>query len=319
MNEKYFEDKEVLILGGSGSLGKAITKLLITKYNPKGIRIFSRDEYKQWQMKKIFGGYRIAYLIGNIRDKERLSRAMNNTNIVINCAALKHITICENDPFEAKKTNIDGVENVINAAIDNKIETIMHISTDKAANPVNLYGMTKAVGEKLIIKGNTYRANKTKMSCCRYGNVFGSRGSIIELFYNQIKENNSITITDKDMTRFWIELQDVAKFILDNIQNTIGGEIFIPKMPSMKVLDIAHAIDCACKIEIIGMSRGEKLHECLVTTEESYYTKILKNKYIIDYNYYNPVPFTYTSKENYLWLTINDIKEKLQRYKNENL
>eukprot|EP00918_Siedleckia_nematoides_P085695 GHVU01188638.1.p1 GENE.GHVU01188638.1~~GHVU01188638.1.p1 ORF type:complete len:315 (-),score=34.59 GHVU01188638.1:1529-2473(-) len=308
-----FNNKEILITGGCGTLGKAVTDLLLEKYTPRGIRLYSRDEYKQWIRKKELNRNKVAFLVGNIRDKQRLNRAMKGVDCVINTAALKHIDSCELNPFEAVRTNIDGVENIIDCAIDNDVEKIMHISTDKAVYPTNLYGMTKAVGERLITTSSIYCGGRIKMSCCRYGNVLGSRGSIIELFNNQLKENKSITITHPGMTRFWIEIEKVAWFILDNILRMEGNEIFVPKMPSMKILDIVKSIDPYAKTKIIGMREGEKLHECLITEEESYNTKILDDKYVISKTYHNPIPFTYTSKDNHLWLTDKDIKEKLEK------
>lgn len=319
MKNSYFHNKEILIIGGTGTLGRALLKLFIIEHKPKGVRIFARNEYGHWAVRNEYGGDRISYLIGDIRDEKRLGRAMNGVDYVINCAALKHIDMCEVNPFEAKKTNIDGVENVINCAINNNVKHVLHVSTDKSVYPVNLYGYTKAVGEKLMMSAWLYCGNRIKFSCCRYGNVLGSRGSIVELFYDQYQNNNYITLTDTDMTRFWIEIDDVARFILSTIEISNGQEIHIPRMSSMKVVDIAKVIGNVCETKVIGMRKGEKLHECLVTIEESYNTEILKDRYIIYNNYYNPLPFTYTSNNNNLWLSENDIKDKLQRYlKNKN-
>ena len=305
------KNSEILITGGTGTLGKALVKLLTTKYKPKGIRIYSRDEYKQWQVKQLFKNtdIPISYLIGDIRDSNRLSRACNNVDIIINTAAMKHIDACEINPLEAKKTNIDGIENIINCAIDNNIKKVMHISTDKAVYPINLYGMTKAVGEKLILHASGYCKNKTKFSCCRYGNVLNSRGSIIELFKKQRDTNEYITITHKEMTRFWISIEQVVQFIINNIELMEGNEIFIPKMKSMKVFDIADIIAPNTEKQIIGIRPGEKLHECLITKEESYRTEKLINKYIIRPEIKYKDGFILTSLNNFDWLKEEELLE----------
>lgn len=287
------EGKEILIIGGTGSLGKTITKELIHNHKPRGIRIYSRDEFKQWEMKKEMqdtnywkgnDGIGVSFLVGDVRDCKRLNRAMNGVDIVINAAAMKQVPACEYNPIEAVKTNIHGAENIIDCAIDNKVKNVMHISTDKAVEPINLYGATKTVAEKLFVHANVYTGDHgTKFSCCRYGNVLGSRGSIIPLFKEQI-EKGYVTITDPDMTRFWITLDQVAKFILNSICEMQGCEIFIPKMPSMLITELAKSLSKGKDIDykIIGMRQGEKLHECLVSKYESIYTKQYNDKYIIN-------------------------------------
>jgi len=298
MIDGIINGKEILITGGTGTLGKALIKELIKNYKPKGIRIFSRDELKQWELKKVLkdSAIPISFLLGDVRDLSRLKRAMNKVDIVFHTAALKHITACELDPFEAIKTNIEGTKNVIDSCIDCGVEKAILISTDKAVYPVNLYGATKMVAEKIWINSDIYTGSKgTKFSCCRYGNVLGSRGSVIPLFLEQ-KKSGEITLTDPDMTRFWITITDVAEFILKVSSIMEGGEIFIPKMPAMKLLDLALLIAPDSKIKVVGIRDAEKLHECLITSEESYNCEISELFYSIKKNYFNPVPFSYDSK-----------------------
>jgi FlaA1/EpsC-like NDP-sugar epimerase len=301
------DGKELLLLGGTGSLGKTITRLLATKYKPKGLRIYSRGELLQWEIKQKISNWKnintnISFLIGDVRDRNRLSRAMNNVDYVFNMAAMKQVPACEENPIEAIKTNIDGARNILDTAINNNVKKVMHVSTDKACMPINLYGATKAVAEKLFIHGNTYSPHGTMFSCCRYGNVLGSRGSIIPLFKKQIEDTGKITITDKRMTRFWI---------------------FIPKMPSMKVLDMAsilafnHCYRTGKEIEIkeIGIRKGEKLDEILigkeeaacVTDRESYYViEPLKEVHNFDYGW------TYSSDNNEDWLSKSRLEEIIE-------
>ena len=268
-----WNDKEILITGGTGSLGKTITKLLKTKYKPKGIRIFSRDELKQWEFKKELQRLNlddgVAFLLGDVRDKNRLDRAMNRVDLVYNTAAMKQVPACEENPVEAIKTNIEGAMNILDSSIDNKVDSVIHVSTDKAVYPVNLYGATKTVAEKLFLHGNAYSGkNGTKFSVCRYGNVLGSRGSIIPLFLEQAK-TGTITITDFNMTRFWITMERVSNFIVQAGTEQLGNVIYIPKMPSVLIVNMAQAIAPKCKIKEIGIRKGEKLHECLIAEEES--------------------------------------------------
>lgn len=310
-------DQEILITGGTGSLGKTITKLLLDKHHPRGIRIYSRDEYKQWLMQQEFSKYKnISYLIGDIRDEKRLSRAMKGVNIVFNAAAMKQVPACEYNPEESIKTNIYGAQNILNAAIDNSIDIVMHISTDKAVYPINIYGACKTVAEKLFMHGNVYSANRTLFSVCRYGNVLGSRGSIIPLFREQAK-TGIITITDKKMTRFLISLSDVAKFIIDNVCITTGAEIFIPKMPSMKITDIAQTVGPNCLFKEIGIRQGEKLHECLITEEESVFVEEKENMYVIQPSEKekNKIRWTYTSNTNKNKMTEFELFNKIEKEK----
>lgn len=310
--EMFLNNKEILITG-TGSLGKALTKLLCEKYHPKGIRVLSRDEALQKQFERQFNHYGtpIAYNIGDIRDMERLILITKNVDYVIHTAAMKDIVKCEKEPIECIKTNIKGSENVMMACIFNEVKKCMLIGTDKAVYPVNLYGATKLVAERLFIHGNTYSPHTSKFSVCRYGNVVGSRGSVIQLFQEQ-KKQGQLKITDTDMTRFWITLEEVAQFVIDSLCKTKGKEIFIPKMKSCKIIDVAKAIAPKCKYKEIGIRESEKLHECLITEEESVHAKILEDKYIIDWDYYNPIPFSYTSKD--CLMSKKELKEKIKEF-----
>lgn len=293
-------NSEILIIGGTGSLGKTITKILLSKYKPKGIRIFSRDELKQWELKQDLAGYggNVSFLLGDVRDRKRLKRAMQGVDIVYNTAAMKQVPACEYNPLEAVKTNIIGAVNVIDCALDNDVKIVMHVSTDKAVYPINLYGATKTVAEKLFLNANIYNkgGKGTKFSCVRYGNVLGSRGSIIPLFKKQMAETGSITITDKGMTRFWIGLKTVAEFIIESAERTKGNEIYIPKMRTAKVVDLAKIIAPDAKIIQVGIRKGEKLHETLITYEESRHTYKQTEYFIVNENEeYFGNPWTYTS------------------------
>ena len=306
MIKDYYYNKEILITGGTGSLGSTILKILLKLSKPRGIRIYSRDEYKQHLLKEEirkseFDGAPIAFLIGDIRDKDRLHRSLNRVDLVFNTAAMKQVPACEYNPEEPIKTNIIGAQNLLNCVIDNRVEKVMHVSTDKAVYPVNIYGATKLVAEKLFMHGNIYSGKNdlsTKFSCCRYGNVIGSRGSIIPLFNEQSK-TGKITITSYEMTRFWITLEQVALFIIKNMAEMSGEEIFVPKMKSVKISDI---IDCYdCEVEEIGIRKGEKLHEYLITEEESPMCMNCGNKYIIFPNMIGcnqENRFSYNSKDN---------------------
>lgn len=268
---------EVLITGGTGSLGNELVKQLHGKV--RGIRIYSRDEKKQWDMRRLLERTNqisnVSFLIGDVRNRERLRLAMQGVHLVIHTAAMKQVPACEYNPWEAVSTNIVGAWNVIHASLETRsVRKVMNISTDKAVYPVNLYGVTKAAAEKLFIHSNIYSRGGTHpyFSCCRYGNVIGSRGSILPLFLEQLS-TGILTITHKDMTRFWITLHDVAAFVLKRLEDMIGGEIFIPKMPSIRIMDVAKNLanafpDRKVKISEIGIRQGEKIHECLITGEE---------------------------------------------------
>jgi FlaA1/EpsC-like NDP-sugar epimerase len=287
IDKLFWLNKEVLITGGTGTLGKALTKKLLKEYPIKGIRIYSRDEAKQdnfrYELEKENLLNKVSFLIGDVRDKERLDMAMKKVNIVIHTAAMKQVPACEYNPIEAVKTNINGAVNVVSAAINNGVEKVMNIATDKGVYPINFYGCTKAVAEKLFTFANVYSPLFTKFSSCRYGNVLGSRGSIIPLFKKQFEEKGYITITHKDMTRFWISLNRVVQFVLDRIEEVQGGEIFAPIMKSMSVIDLAKLIVPNTKINVIGIRDGEKLHEYLISKEEMERTVIHSNQ---SYDYF---------------------------------
>jgi len=266
-----FSDKNILITGGTGSFGKKYTKIILKEYNPNKIIIYSRDEFKQFEMKQTFNDKKMRYFIGDVRDKERLIRAMEDVDIVIHAAALKHVPVAEYNPMECIKTNINGAENVIDAAIKNKVEKVIALSTDKAAAPINLYGATKLASDKLFVAANNMVGKrKTRFAVVRYGNVIGSRGSVLPFFVNLIKNGTKeLPITHPEMTRFLITLEEGVRFVLKNFERMKGGEIFIPKLPSMKMVDLAKCLAPELDIKIIGIRPGEKLHEVMITRDDS--------------------------------------------------
>lgn len=312
-----WHNKIILLTGGTGSFGQKFTEIMLKKYKPKVIRIYSRDELKQWEMEKKFSeDKRLRFFIGDIRDGERLHRAMEGVDIVVHAAALKQVPACEYNPFEAVRTNIIGGQNIINAALDHNVEKVMTISTDKAVNPVNLYGATKMCMEKLFVAANHYAGSrhKTRISCARYGNVVGSRGSVIPLFRKQ-RETGTLTITDSRMTRFWLTLDQGVEFVIRCIERMHGGEVFVPKIPSMKMTELVKAMAPECRIKVIGIRPGEKVHECLLTEDESRHTIDVGKYFIIlpehplwGFKNYGkgrklPVGYRYTSDNNTEWLT----------------
>jgi UDP-N-acetylglucosamine 4,6-dehydratase (inverting) len=316
-----FNGKTILVTGGTGSFGQKFTEILLKEYSPKGIRIYSRGELMQMQMSQKFNDNRLSFLIGDVRDRHRLHRAMRGVDIVVHAAAMKQVPACEYNPIEAVKTNIEGTINIIDAAVDNNVGKVMLISTDKAVHPVNLYGATKMVAEKLGIQGNSYSGGKTPwFSCVRYGNVIGSRGSVIPLFKEQQK-SGVITITDEKMTRFWISLDQGVRFVLNSIENMSGGEIFIPKIPSMRITDLADAIAPNIRKEYVGIRAGEKLHEVLLTEDEARHAKEYDHGFIIepehrfwqknDFNGGKTLSegFRYASDTNTVWLSSEDLKK----------
>jgi FlaA1/EpsC-like NDP-sugar epimerase len=300
-----FAQAEILVTGGTGSLGSTLVKkfLSMPKENqPKGIRIYSRDEFKQWKLKNEidaqFTGAPVSYLLGDVRDKIRLSRAMNGVDGVINTAALKQVPACEYNPIEAVHTNINGAENIIDCAIDNKVKKVLHISTDKAVYPVNLYGATKTVAEKLFLHAGIYAPDKTSFSCCRYGNVMASRGSLIPLLKEQFEKTSKVTLTHPDMTRFFVSLDYVTEFILHKLCIMKGEEIFVPKMPTIKIADLIKAVVPDAQIEITGIRPGEKLHEILITPEESENTIVHDFYFTITKQFQDARRWTYSSDMN---------------------
>lgn len=259
----------VLLTGGTGSFGQAFTRYILKKHPPKVLRIYSRDEYKQFKMAQDIPSKRLRFFIGDVRDKERLKLAMHDVTLLIHAAAMKQIIASEYNPTEAILTNVIGTMNVLTTALEAGVERVLGLITDKAVSPINLYGATKLCMEKLLIQGNAYRGGgKTLIACVRYGNVAGSRGSVIPIFIDQ-KKKGTLTVTHKDMTRFWITLEESVKFVIRCIENMVGGEVFIPRMPSFKVVDLAYALVRQAKIKYIGIRPGEKLHEDLISYHES--------------------------------------------------
>ncbi len=324
------DNKVILITGGTGSFGKKFTKKILSTFNPKKIIIYSRDEYKQYLMQKEFSKYlnKLRFFIGDVRDKDRLYRAFDGVDIVIHAAALKHVPLMEYNPIEAVKTNIHGAENVINAAIDRGVEKVIALSTDKAVNPVNLYGATKLVSDKLFVAANAYAGGKkTKFSVVRYGNVAGSRGSVIPFFMKLLKEGaKELPITDFRMTRFWITLDEGVDLVFKAIKESKGGEIYVSKIPSFKVVDLAKAICPKCTLKEVGIREGEKLHEVMITEEDARNTYEYKDTYIIypQFDWWNlkehfteggkkvKEGFRYSSDKNTDWLSVDDLKELLK-------
>jgi len=316
------ENKVVLVTGGTGSFGQKFTEIALKEHNPKAIRIFSRGELLQQQMRQRFNDDpHLRFFVGDVRDRERVYRAMNGVDIVVHAAALKQVPTCEYNPIEAVRTNVDGTVNVIDAAIDNGVEKTIAISTDKAVHPINLYGATKLVMERLFIQANVYTGGKgIKFSCTRYGNVVGSRGSVVPLFLEQ-RKNGAITITDERMTRFWITLEQGVRFVIDSINRMKGGEVFIPKFPSMRVMDLAEVIAPEATRKFIGIRPGEKIHEVLLTEEESRNTKDFGDYFVVEppFHFWNkdnikegqPLPeeFRYTSDNNSKWLSKKELEK----------
>lgn len=326
-----WKDKVILITGGTGSFGKKFIKILLAEKQPKKIIVFSRDELKQHEMR--VAGYdhpSLRYFIGDVRDRERLVRAMHGVDIVVHAAALKQVPACEYNPMEAVKTNIIGTSNVLEAALDAHVSKVLALSTDKAVSPANLYGGTKLVAEKLVIQSNAYAAGTaTRYSCVRYGNVVGSRGSVVPLFLNQ-RRSGHITITDERMTRFWLSLEQGVHFVMTCIEQMEGGEVFVPKIPSTKVIDLARAIAPEAQIDIIGIRPGEKLHEDLLSADEARHTIELEHMYVVQpaqaiwfgYSWKNrgkPVPagFAYTSDNNTEWLDEEGIKQYIAPFETD--
>ena len=318
-----WKNQVVLVTGGTGSFGKKFTKILLEEKQPKKVIIFSRDELKQHEMQ--VGGFndeRLRYFIGDVRDRERLVRAMHGVDIVVHAAALKQVPACEYNPMEAIKTNIMGTANVVEAALDAGVAKVLTVSTDKAVSPANLYGATKLAAEKLTIQSNAYAGGSaTRFSCVRYGNVVGSRGSVVPLFLKQ-RSNGKITITDDRMTRFWLSLEQGVRFVIHSIEQMEGGEVFVPKIPSTKVTDLAKAIAPNAKLEIIGIRPGEKLHEMLISEDEARHTIELEKMFVVQpaeatwfgYSWQDrgkilAEGFSYSSDNNSEWLDVEGIKK----------
>lgn len=278
-----FNGKSILITGGTGSFGHKYTQILLEKYKPKRLIIYSRDELKQFEMQQKFNASCMRYFIGDVRDKDRLTRAMKHVDYVIHAAAMKQVPAAEYNPTECIRTNIDGAENVINAAIDNNVSKVIALSTDKAANPVNLYGATKLASDKLFIAANNMVGSKyPRFSVVRYGNVVGSRGSVVPFFQKLLNEGtDAIPITHPEMTRFWITLQQGVDFVLKNFERMQGGEIFVPKIPSIRIVDLAKAIAPHLPTKVIGVRPGEKLHEMMCPGDMAFHTYEFDDHYVI--------------------------------------
>jgi len=318
-----WKDKVVLITGGTGSFGKKFITLMLKEYQPAKIIVFSRDELKQHEMRVSgFDHPSMRYFIGDVRDVDRLRRAMHGVEIVVHAAALKQVPACEYNPMEAIKTNILGSGNVIEAALDSGVKKVIALSTDKAVNPVNLYGATKLAAEKLIIQSNAYAAGTdTRFSCVRYGNVVGSRGSVVPIFIQQ-RQNGKLTITDQRMTRFWLTLEQGVRFVIRCIEQMHGGEVFVPKISSMKILDLAKAIAPDAELEVVGIRPGEKLHEVLIHEDEARSTVEMEDMFIVqptgtlwfghDWEAKGrrlPDGFRYGSDNNPQWLSVEQIRQ----------
>lgn len=328
-----FNGKNILITGGTGSFGKKFTEIILKKYKPNKIIIYSRDELKQFEMAQVFNDNCMRYFIGDVRDKDRLLKATRGVDFIIHAAALKHVPIAEYNPMECIKTNIMGAQNIIDASIENNVNKVIALSTDKAANPVNLYGATKLASDKLFVAANNLTGDRdTIFSVVRYGNVIGSRGSVIPFFQKLIQDGaKELPITDEKMTRFLITLEDGVDFVIKNFQRMYGGEIFVPKIPSMKIVDLAHAMAPNLPHKIIGIRPGEKLHEIMCPADDSHLTLEFDDHYVItptiqfvktsDFakNALGEVGkkvaqgFDYNSGNNDIWLKESELLEKISQ------
>ena len=323
------DNKTILITGGTGSFGKAFTSYVLEHYNPQKIIIYSRDEYKQFLMANQYKGQKekLRFFIGDVRDKNRLYRAFDGVDYVVHAAALKQVPACEYNPIEAIRTNINGAMNIIDAALDCGVEKVVALSTDKAVNPINLYGGTKLVSDKLFVSANAYAGKKDiSFSVVRYGNVAGSRGSVIPFFRNIVANGGTeLPITDYRMTRFWISLEQGVELVIKALKESKGGETFISKIPSFKIIDLAQAILPGCKMPEVGIREGEKLHEIMVTQEDSLSTYEYEKHFIIypHMEWWNPDKiqpggkqieqgFEYSSGTNTQWLSVEDLQERLK-------
>ncbi|HEY7771670.1 MAG TPA: UDP-N-acetylglucosamine 4,6-dehydratase (inverting) [Marinagarivorans sp.] len=294
-----FDNKSILITGGTGSFGKKLTKTLLERYKPKKIIIFSRDELKQFEMQQQFNNETMRYFIGDVRDKERITQACEGVDYVIHAAALKQVPAAEYNPTECIKTNINGAENVIRAALANRVHKVIALSTDKAACPVNLYGATKLASDKLFVAANNMAAGKTEFAVVRYGNVVGSRGSVVPFFQQWVADNKGdLPITDPEMTRFWITLQQGVDFVLTNFARMHGGEIFVPKIPSVNILELAEAVAPGVTTTVVGIRPGEKLHETMCPQDDSHLTVEFDDHYVITptIKMFRPVNFEYNKQ-----------------------
>ena len=329
-----WKNKVILVTGGTGSFGKKFIEIVLKEYTPAKLIVFSRDEQKQHEMRQAgFDHPNLRYFIGDIRDYQRLRRAFEGVDFVVHAAALKQVPACEYNPMEAVKTNILGSSNVIDAALDADVEKVIALSTDKAVNPINLYGATKLAAEKLFVQSNAYAGGrKSRFACVRYGNVVGSRGSVVPVFLRQ-RDEGVITITDERMTRFWISLEQGVRFVIQCLDEMHGGEVFVPKIPSMKVVDLAKVVAPQAKINVIGIRPGEKLHEVLISEDEARTVVELDDMYVVQpaealwfgrdwENKGKSIAdeFRYASNTNTEWLSVeqigaivNQVEESLQK------
>jgi UDP-N-acetylglucosamine 4,6-dehydratase len=321
-------DQVVLVTGGTGSFGKKFVEIMLAEHKPAKLIVFSRDELKQHEMRVSgFDQPNLRYFIGDVRDQHRLMRAMHGVDIVVHAAALKQVPACEYNPMEAIKTNILGSSNVIEAALDAGVKRVMALSTDKAVNPINLYGTTKLAAEKLFVQSNAYAGSAdTRFSCVRYGNVVGSRGSVIPIFLKQ-RQNGALTVTDARMTRFWLTLEQGVRFVVRCTEQMQGGEVFVPKIPSTRIVDLARVIAPEAEFQVVGIRPGEKLHEVLIHEDEARSTVEMDDMFVVlptavEIGFARgvqlkwtglgkPLPdgFRYTSETNPQWLTIDQIRE----------
>jgi UDP-N-acetylglucosamine 4,6-dehydratase len=322
--DRVLDGKSVLVTGGTGSFGRRFIKTILREHSPRRVVVFSRDELKQYELQQDIGGdARVRFFIGDVRDRERLWRAFDGVNIVVHAAALKQVPAAEYNPFEAIKTNIDGAQNVIDAALDRDVERVIALSTDKASSPINLYGATKLVSDKLFVNANAYSGkHQTRFSVVRYGNVIGSRGSVVP-YFQQLAPTGVIPITDERMTRFWITLDQGVDFVIRMIGAMHGGEVFVPRIPSMRLLDLATAVAPQARIEIVGIRPGEKLHEEMIGVDDARRTRDAGDFYVMqpDVDWWNgmawqdaelvPSGFRYTSDANSQWLTVEDLRRML--------
>jgi len=322
----FLNQKVILVTGGTGSFGRAFTKHVLKHFRPKKLIIYSRDEMKQHEMRKDFQNSCLRFFVGDVRDSNRLHQAFNGVDLVVHTAALKIVPTAEYNPFEVVKTNVIGSENVINAAINQKVDKVIALSTDKAANPINLYGATKLCAEKMLIASNNYSPYGTKFAVVRYGNVFGSRGSVVPIFL-ECRKTGVVPITDERMTRFWITLDQGVRFVLRSLEEMTGGEIYVPKLPSLRVVDLAKAVcgNGRLKFKVIGIRPGEKIHETLVTENERVYATESKDRFVLRPPVIfqkkklpkkisvGEIPSAYTSDKNDLWLSVHEMKRMVEK------
>jgi UDP-N-acetylglucosamine 4,6-dehydratase len=313
------DESSILITGGTGSFGKAFLKEILTNYNPRRVAILSRDELKQSEMRAHFIDERIRWFLGDIRDKDRLVRAFHGVDFVVHAAALKQVDTAEYNPFEYVQTNILGSQNVIDAAIDAGVKKVVALSTDKASSPINLYGATKLTADKLFVAANNYSYSyNTAMAVVRYGNVMGSRGSVIPFFQKLIAEGKPLPITDPNMTRFWITLPQAVRFVIDSFDSMHGGELYVPRIPSMRIMDLVEALKPGAETFVVGIRPGEKLHEEMIASDDSYRTLRQADRYVVQPTVKEwwfkdsegePVAegFSYSSNTNDQWLTIPEL------------